>query len=181
MSLAVLLLATVPWPQWHPSALLMGVGAVEPFACHRHFPASNTLPHLPPLSSSSCYSQAFVKLCGTGDVWKPKALKNCDSETGQRLKNQGDRVSLAIWIPINLEPLQSLLASPRKSDDTETHPTAKNWETCLLAWLGLLREDGYYLGNWTWVETAFCHMMQSLFHFFIFLLRSADLCFNKTS
>lgn len=90
MSLAVLLLATVPWPQWHPSALLMGVGAVEPFTCHRHFPASNTLPHLPPLSSSSYCSQAFGKLCGTDDVWKPKALENGDAEMSRRLKKPGD-------------------------------------------------------------------------------------------
>lgn len=45
-----------PWPQWHPAVLLMGVGAVELFACHWHFPASNTLLHMPPLSSSSSCS-----------------------------------------------------------------------------------------------------------------------------
>lgn len=74
MSLTVLLLAAVPWPQWHPKALLMGIGAVKPFACHWHFPASNTLPHLPPLLSSSSCSQAFGKLCGTGNAWKPRAF-----------------------------------------------------------------------------------------------------------
>lgn len=82
-----------PWPQWHPAVLLMGVGAVELFACHRHFPASNTLPHMPPVSSCSSCSWAFGELCGTGSIWKLKAPKDCDAEMGQRLKTQGDWTS----------------------------------------------------------------------------------------
>lgn len=141
----------------------------------------HTLPHLPPLSSRSHCSQAFGKLCGAGDIWKPKVLKNSDAETGQKLKKQGDWVSLAIWIPISLEPLQSLLASPRKSCDTETHPQQRTKKpACWPGWDCSRRTDTTWeieLG-WKLLFVIRCSLSSI---FFIFLLRKAELCFIKTS